>query len=749
MRTLALTLALGLATSSAQAQPVLLELWRGLGGDQVTDLTGAPAYTTGADEARQLDEASYENLGSNYGARLSTLVVAPVTGAYSFYLAADDGAELWLSDNAEPAGLKRIAAVAGYSDPLAFEQQAGQRSAPIELVAGRTYLLRALHKQGGGGNHLAVAWRPPGTQGPLVLESTVLRRPALSPELTALVAATVESDRERVRLRADVERAMAAGDTLPVRFAVRLESNLEPPPANDTGINVLVDQSHQTQFVVLWGLRGELRGQGFRAASSVASLDTVLRPGARSRIRLPLDELEPFAWWPTARWNVVLTSQQDLRAQPYTTSEIDALERWVRAGGGLLVLGGRPGDAAAAADWSLNALLARFDAACTELAEPTPAGNVARLRLGDDWTVLATGDNDGPVRARRAFGQGYVQILESQAVINIRGEDSDEQKAAKRALLTETITALAAGSEPVGGSGRLPAAGGVGIFPELAKRAGNVIVYYAANQPANVRELIDRDLEPAAAQVVKWLPTVMADEPYAIVLCGGGGGGWAINPRPKAAAVIEYQPLSILGVFGHEMAHTLTGPGNDEGQIAGNIPIGNQGEAHAGWFQGKLAALFSGETDVANRNANTYTRDEEKAGRQLDLATEYETAGARENFGYGTQWTKVWYIWQKLDDRYGPTWYPRWYWVRSTRWADEPGHRETFDEMVETMSIAVGEDLFPFFNALGTSGLRERLPEATFQGQTLTLPVAPLDLSPAGPVNLEPIGDYRQPVTPR
>lgn len=64
------------------------------------------------------------------------------------------------------------------------------------------------------------------------------------------------------------------------------------------------------------------------------------------------------------------------------------------------------------------------------------------------------------------------------------------------------------------------------------------------------------------------------------------------------------------------------------------------------------------------------------------------------------------------------------------------------------MSIAVGEDLFPFFRKIGTSLEKERLERIEFQGEILELPVAPLGTGPAGNVCLEPIGDYTQPLRP-
>jgi hypothetical protein len=68
------------------------------------------------------------------------------------------------------------------------------------------------------------------------------------------------------------------------------------------------------------------------------------------------------------------------------------------------------------------------------------------------------------------------------------------------------------------------------------------------------------------------------------------------------------------------------------------------------------------------------------------------------------------------------------------------------DEMVEDMSIACGEDLFPFFKKIGTTLTHPRLERATFQGKTIELPVAPLQVSPAGNARHDPIGDYAKPL---
>ena len=147
---------------------------------------------------------------------------------------------------------------------------------------------------------------------------------------------------------------------------------------------------------------------------------------------------------------------------------------------------------------------------------------------------------------------------------------------------------------------------------------------------------------------------------------------------------LSTSPASLLSVLGRELAHTMGGPRDDAGRICASWwPQGNQGESHAGWFQGKVIAMFSEDARaLSNRTCNRVLENETEAGRPLDLAAAGKGGGG---------WTKMWYIWNKLDDRYGPTWYPRWRWVQSMRWANEPGKRLTWDETVEDMSIACGE----------------------------------------------------------
>lgn len=561
----------------------------------------------------------------------------------------------------------------------------------------------------------------------------------------SLLSITLASARAKAQnlTPAEIERFSKTGQTLDVEVTADF-----PLPAQrvteDTGINVLIDLSHQANFFAMWRLPRMLRAAGLRASGSQASLDSVLTPGRPSRVRIHAADRRPFAWWPTARFNVVVALQADPRAQQYLPEERQALDAFVRSGGGLVVLGGRVSAQNLLDQWPLNQVLARYGASFSTRSDVLDEVSMPVLEIDSQWDVQARGKDGAPVVVRRGYGEGRIVVIGSFRYIEPpRGRGGAESNAADRIqdVLAQTIRWVAAGSKPVGGPARLPmeAAGGGPIYPERHSRIGNIIVYYAKNQKEELLRCIREDMPMVQEKVEGWLPSKPAAEPMHLILSAGGGGGWAVNAyRPKEVGIISLTKQGVLSVFAHELAHTMAGPPNDQGATPGNWPHGNQGESHAGWFQGKAAALPTGRRVSHHPNA---LFEFDKDGTALDLAM--SDRQITEKWGKGKQWTKIWWVWQKLDDRYGPTWYPRWRWVQYTRWQHDPDRRLTWDETVEDMSIAVGEDLLPFFAKIGTTLAKSRFERAAFQGQTMDLPVAPLEISPAGPVRLEAIGDYK------
>jgi len=85
-----------------------------------------------------------------------------VTGNYTFLIAGDDQAELWISTDEDMANEVRVANVPSWTNPQEFTKFLSQRSVGIPLEFGRKYYIEAVHKQHVGGANLAVAWIPPG-----------------------------------------------------------------------------------------------------------------------------------------------------------------------------------------------------------------------------------------------------------------------------------------------------------------------------------------------------------------------------------------------------------------------------------------------------------------------------------------------------------------------------------------------------------------------------------------------------------
>ena len=101
------------------------------------------------------------NIGNSYISRMRGVVEAPETGDYLFSIGSDDDSVLSVGTSEDPATLTEVAKVEGYSDPGSFDAQPGQTSKPIHLEKGQKYAILALHAEGGGGDHLAIAWKLP------------------------------------------------------------------------------------------------------------------------------------------------------------------------------------------------------------------------------------------------------------------------------------------------------------------------------------------------------------------------------------------------------------------------------------------------------------------------------------------------------------------------------------------------------------------------------------------------------------
>lgn len=155
------------AADSIATTTLRREMFNAIGsGTAVSDLTGNAKYPGKPDALVTLVNDGFEtpeDVTDNYGSRIRGFVIPPVSGDYQFFIASDDASQLKFSMDTNPANATVIASVGGWTGLNEWTKYASQTSVvQAGLVAGERYYLEALHKEGGGGDHVSVGWLVPG-----------------------------------------------------------------------------------------------------------------------------------------------------------------------------------------------------------------------------------------------------------------------------------------------------------------------------------------------------------------------------------------------------------------------------------------------------------------------------------------------------------------------------------------------------------------------------------------------------------
>ena len=106
-------LTLGIRPLAGQSSNgVLREVYLGIGGNTVAELIAAPSFpgSPSLETIQPTFEAPTE-FAESYGQRMRALLLPPITGNYTFWIATDDGGALYLSTNEDPATKAQIATV--------------------------------------------------------------------------------------------------------------------------------------------------------------------------------------------------------------------------------------------------------------------------------------------------------------------------------------------------------------------------------------------------------------------------------------------------------------------------------------------------------------------------------------------------------------------------------------------------------------------------------------------------------------
>ena len=107
-------------------------------------------------------DAFRDDARERYGAVIEGLITPTESGDYHFFLRSDDNSELYISTDDDPENLEFQAEETGCCG--AFEEVGADETtfAPISMVAGKSYYIMAIYKEGVGGDFCQVAWRKEG-----------------------------------------------------------------------------------------------------------------------------------------------------------------------------------------------------------------------------------------------------------------------------------------------------------------------------------------------------------------------------------------------------------------------------------------------------------------------------------------------------------------------------------------------------------------------------------------------------------
>jgi len=157
----------GFTTGQAQYQ-----VYTGIGGTSVANLTSNAKFPNNSDISTTVSRLEGTHSGDNYGARIRGFIIPPATGEYRFYIASDDASQFRFGTSKAAATV--ICSVSGHTEQYHWTANSSQTSAIQNLTAGTPYFFEALHKEGLGGDHVAVAWTGPGWTTPQVIEGRYL-----------------------------------------------------------------------------------------------------------------------------------------------------------------------------------------------------------------------------------------------------------------------------------------------------------------------------------------------------------------------------------------------------------------------------------------------------------------------------------------------------------------------------------------------------------------------------------------------
>jgi hypothetical protein len=238
---------------------ILREYWTGISGTTISSLTSNTNYPnnpTGSVQITSLEGPT--NWADNYGTRIRGYIYPPASGSYTFWVAGDDNTDLYLSTSDNPASSSRIAYVNGWTNSREWNKYSTQQSTTINLVAGQKYYIEVLHKEGSGGDNVAVAWQGPG------ISQQVIAGSYLSPFVPGGGSTSAARIQSAQVMEANINKAAIS---------------LYPNPASDGRFTVLLPEISGKAVVRIYDNQGRMLYEKITKGGNKIEIDARLKAG--------------------------------------------------------------------------------------------------------------------------------------------------------------------------------------------------------------------------------------------------------------------------------------------------------------------------------------------------------------------------------------------------------------------------------------------------------------------------------------
>ena len=378
---------------------------------------------------------------------------------------------------------------------------------------------------------------------------------------------------------------------------------------------------------------------------------------------------------------------------PYVPKDIDFVRRFLEAGGGVVVLGSYA-TFHGASEYQLNALAEAFGAYFSPTAPRAPltpaaelgatepvkfyGGTILRLKDEGEWKVLMRDANGRPMLARKAVGKGSL-LVGSRGLAGQRPDASDPINADWWTPLLQDLArnkAVDASKPPNEQSAE-----------HKVNREGLELQYSDYMEPyADVIMSLYKRERPVMEKVlgVPPAPGMLT----ALLLLPTGGGGFSSGDLIGLGVFWGDFPQKLYGMvelLGHEGTHSWVLPFPE--------PMWNEGIAT---YVGICVGRQMGVKDDAEATLKGWIDGARKHDPDM---TKYDLAGGTDVPHVVEMAKPMWIFEQLRKDR--PDVVARYF--QAKRKLIDPAKMKAYtaDDSVAVLSVAMGRDLFPWFQSLG------------------------------------------------